>query len=87
VSPKRWDPTGRRLGVTSQQTKLFYMYLRVSDFPVASFFLYSLKLITFAYELTQPNNIRVHDSRRMLLACVDTHSSRCIFTVTCVTVV
>ena len=26
MSPKRWDPTRRRLGVTSQQTKLFYMY-------------------------------------------------------------
>jgi len=85
VSPKHWEPTRRRLGVTSQQTKLFYMYLHVSDLPVASFFLYSLKLITFSYELTHHNNI--HESRRMLLACDATHQQMHFFTVTCATVV
>jgi hypothetical protein len=52
------------------------VYLHVSDLPVASFFSV-LTEITFAYELTQPNNI--HESKRMLLACVLTHTSRCIF--------
>ena len=84
ASPKRWDPTSRRLDVTSQKTKLLYVYFSVSDLSVASFFLHSLKLITFAYELTQPNNI--HESRRMLCCLVLTHTCRCVFTMTCANV-
>jgi hypothetical protein len=40
-------------------------------FLLLNFFLYSLQLITFECELTQPNNI--HVSGWMLLVCVDTH--------------
>jgi hypothetical protein len=49
MSPKLWDPNSRRVGATSQQTKLRYMYLHASDLPVTSFFLYSLQLIAYKY--------------------------------------